>query len=109
MLVVYAVGPVPSLQEMFEHLSEVGSNWFKFGMALGLSIRYLRSTESSGIEVKSCLKSVLREWLRITPGACWQQVIAALEELDLTNLASRIKQKYLPEGVCALCVCVSGS
>ena len=100
-LVVYAVGPVPTLRDL-EQLTDVGWDWFKFGLALGVPLNELRSIESSYRKEKAewCMSAMLECWLKITPGACWQQVIAALEELDLINLASQVKRKYLPEGVC---------
>ena len=105
-LVVYAVGLVPTLHDMSEELDEVGWDWLKFGLALGVPLFDLRKIEYhyGKANVELCMSAMLECWLKITPGACWQQVIAALEELDLIDLASHVKQKYLPEGVC-VCVC----
>ena len=96
-LVVYAVGPVPTLQAMLAHLSEVGSDWFVFGIALGVPISKLRSIEASHLKegVKRCIVEMMQYWLDTTPATCWQQVSAALEQVDLITLASRVKQKYL--------------
>ena len=106
MLVVYAVGPVPTRQEILKELSgEVDGDWFKFGLALGVPISQLRHTEANYSVNPVCMSVMLDFWLNVTPGACWQHVDAALEELDLIDLASHVKQKYLPEGVC-VCVCV---
>ena len=97
MLVVYAVGPVPTLQAMLVHLSEVGSDWFVFGSVLGVPISKLKSIEAYHLKegVKRCILEMMQYWLDTTPAACWQQVTAALEQVDLITLASRIKQKYL--------------
>ena len=106
-------GPKPTLQAMLVDLSvsEVGSDWFVLGIALGVPIGKMRSIEVSYLKegVKRCMVEMLQYWLDTTPAACWQQVSSALEQVDLITLASRVKQKYLwadhPEGVC-LCVCV---
>ena len=94
---MYAVGPVPTLQAMLVHLSEVGSDWFVFGIALGVPISKLRSIEASHLKegVKRCIVEMLQYWLDTTQAACWQQVTAALEQVDLINLASQVKHKYL--------------
>ena len=104
-------GPKPTLQAMLVDLSvsEVGSDWFVLGIALGVPIGKMRSIEVSYLKegVKRCMVEMLQYWLDTTPAACWQQVSAALEQVDLITLASRVKQKYLwdnPEGVC-VCVC----
>ena len=106
-LVVYAVGPVPTRQEIVETGREVVSVWFKFGVALGVPISKLRDIEFHSMYSKEEFRMIamVDHWLRTTPGACWQQVAAALEEIDLIDLASHVKQEYLPEGVC-VCVCV---
>ena len=96
-LVVYAVGPVPTLQAMLVHLSEVGSDWFVFGIALGVPISKLKSINVSYLKegVKRCIVEMLKYWLDTTPGACWEHVTAALEQVGLITLASQVKQKYL--------------
>ena len=82
---------------MLVHLSEVGSDWFVFGIALGVPISKLRSIEVSYSKegVKRWTTEMLQYWLDTTPAACWQKVTAALEQVDLITLASRVKQKYL--------------
>ena len=82
--------------------------WFVFGIALGLPIIKLKSIEASHLKegVKRCIVEMLQYWLDTTPAACWQQVIATLEQVDLIALASRIKEKYHPEGALCVCVCV---
>ena len=97
MLVVYAVGPVPTLQAMLVHLSEVGSDWFVFGIALGVPISKLRVVETmhSKEGATRCIIDAAQYWLDTTPDASWRHVAAALEQVDLLRLASIIKQKYL--------------
>ena len=114
MLVVYAVGPVPTLQAMLAHLSEVGSDWFVFGIALGVPISKLRDIETMHCKEGAvrCIVDAVQYWLDTTPAASWRHVAAALEQVGLLRLAAVIKLKYLWDhtiseciGVC-VCVCV---
>ena len=104
----FVAGSKPTLQAMLVHLSEVGSDWFVFGVALGMPISKLRSIEASHLKegVKRCIVEMLQYWLDTTPAACWQQVIATLEQVDLIALASQIKEKYHTEGALCVCVCM---
>ena len=96
----FVAGSKPTLQAMLVHLSEVGSDWFIFGVALGLQISKLKSIEASHLKegVKRCIVEMLQYWLDTTPAASWQQVIATLKQVDLTALASQIEQNYHSEG-----------
>ena len=114
MLVVYAVGPVPTLQAMLAHLSEVGSDWFVFGIALGVPISKLKDIETrhSKEGTMRCIVDAVQYWLDTTPAASWRHVAAALEQVGLLRLALIIKLKYLWDhtlseciGGC-VCVCV---
>ena len=49
----------------------------------------------ANIGVERCLAEMLQYWLDTIPTASWQEVAAALEQVDLITLASRVKQKYL--------------
>ena len=111
---MYAVGPVPTLQAMLAHLSEVGSDWFVFGIALGVPISKLRDIETrhSKEGAVRCIVDAVQYWLDTTPAASWRRVAAALEQVGLLRLAAVIKLKYLWGhtlseciGVC-VCVCV---
>ena len=91
--------PVLLVQMMMQHLCEVPSDvWVMFGIALGVPLPKLKSIEDSYPEegVQQWIAEMLKYWLQNTTHtsstACWKQVAAALEQIDLVSLASRIKQ-----------------
>lgn len=92
-------GAVPMVQMMMQHLSEVRSDvWVMFGIALGVKLIKLEDIMKSypGAGVQQWIAEMLKYWLQNTTHtsstACWKQVAAALEQIDLVSLASRIKQ-----------------
>ena len=63
---------------------EVKSQWYKFGVAIGVSRDYL-DTLSGGNE-SQCLKNVLDHWLRHHPGQpMWEEVAGAHGKFKLLD------------------------
>ena len=91
---------------MLVHLSEVGSDWFLFSIALGVPISKLRDIETTHCKegTMRCIVDAAQYWLDTTPDASWRHVVAALEQVGLLRLAAIIKQKYLWD--CTLSECI---
>ena len=96
-----------------QHLSEIHSDvWVFFGIALGVPLNVIKSIQSyyPDARVQQWMTELIWYWLMespyITAIDCWKKVVAALEQVDMLALASKIKQKCLwkSEG---MSVCVS--
>ena len=46
--------------------------------------------------VKECCSRMFTEWRRRTPKASWKQLIEALKEVELTQLASELEELLMP-------------
>ena len=49
-------------------------------------------------DVSMCCTKMLQLWLERQPDATWEQLIQALKEVEMNELASNIQQKLLSEG-----------
>ena len=47
-------------------------------------------------DIGGCCKEMFQLWLRKCPNATWNQLIQALEEVDLNNLAYKIEGMLIP-------------
>ena len=50
--------------------------------------------------VKECCSRMFTEWHQRTPKASWKQLIEALKEVELTQLASEIEELLIPSVEC---------
>lgn len=60
-----------------------------------------------GEDVEMCKLDMLQFWLDYKTTASWRDIVSAIQELNLTTLASSLKKKYLmpdnmPEGILQL-------
>ena len=49
--------------------------------------------------VEECCSRMFTEWRQRTPKASWKQLIEALKEVKLTQLASELKELLIPQSV----------
>ena len=47
-------------------------------------------------DVKQCCSRMFTEWLQRTPMASWKQLIEALKEVELTQLANELEELLIP-------------
>ena len=83
------------------------TDWFTFGIYLGLEVPALQTVSRDRIDVDSCRREMLSVWM-MEHEPTWFKVVAALVEMKLYHLAVKISSKYskstYPECVC-VCVC----
>ena len=48
------------------------------------------------IDVSTCCKEMFQLWLRKSHNASWNQLIQALKEVELSNLAAKVEEMLLP-------------
>ena len=52
--------------------------------------------------VKECCSRMFTEWRQRTPKASWKQLIEALKEVKLTQLASELEELLMPSAECSV-------
>ena len=52
--------------------------------------------------VKECCSRMFTEWRQQTPKASWKQLIEALKEVKLTQLASELEESLIPSVECCV-------
>ena len=97
----------PALKLLNKHVrKEVSSKWHDLGLELleQEDEERLNEIESNNPnDVGKCCKEMFQLWLRKCTNATWNQLIQALKEVELNNLATTIEGMLLPteEIVCA--------
>ena len=97
----------PALKLLNKHVrKEVSSKWHDLGLELleQEDEERLNEIESNNPnDVSKCCKEMFQLWLRKCTNATWNQLIEALKEVDLNNLAATIEGMLQPteEVVCS--------
>ena len=83
-----------------EELVEVRAKWRPIGLKLGLTSGTLAAIEQEKSKTFDRLEEVLLDWLRVTIGASWKQVIDALRSALVREiqLAEKLELKYCSPG-----------
>ena len=87
----------PDLDTLLIHLrAHVTSKWQQFGLAVGLSEELLE--KYNGYPPEECIVEVMDIWLRdhplTTDKPTWSDVVKALREIELHELADILLNKY---------------
>ena len=84
------------MQQLLHELENI-TDWFPFGVCLGVPVAELQKIEASHHgEVERCKIEMLQYWLRNSQNTSWEDVLHALELSNEHLLASRLKRQYLP-------------
>ena len=71
----------------------VNTEWYEFGMALGISTEFLGTLIS--YPDMECMVELVDYWLRNHPDRpTWKEIVDALEEIHYYDVASSIKGIY---------------
>ena len=85
----------PALKLLNKHVRKhVSSKWHDLGLELleqedEETLNQIKSDNPN--DVKECCKEMFQLWLRKCSTATWDQLIQALREVDLNNLATKIE------------------
>ena len=97
---IYVGHDRPALKLLNKHVrKKVSSKWYDLGLEL-----LEPEDEANLIEIESnnpsdagrCCKEMFHLWLRKCTNATWNQLIYALKEIELNNLATTIEEMLIP-------------
>ena len=101
LLTPHAVTDCPNLQYFYKYVCAAGNykdKWWDLGIELMgeddvylLDIIKVNSTDNA-----ECCVRMFTEWRQRTPKASWKQLIEALKEINLTQLASELEELLIP-------------
>ena len=84
----------PTVELLANELKDV-TNWYEFGVALGIPLSNLDCIEIENSTVEKQKIKMFQFWLRSNPDASWKLLIQALEGKDYSVLAADLSKKYL--------------
>ena len=90
----------PALKLLNKHVrKDVSSKWHDLGLELleQEDEEKLNEIETNNPnDVSKCCKEMFQLWLRKCTNATWNQLIQALKEVELNNLAAKIEGMLIP-------------
>ena len=88
------------LQLIYEALFEMRAKWRPIDLKLGLTPGTLDAIEQEKSKMSNRLEAVLLDWLQVTIGATWEQLIDALRSALVREirLAEKLELKYCSPG-----------
>ena len=84
----------PTVELLVKELKDV-TNWYVFGVALGIPVSKLDSIKKESSEVEEQKVKMFQFWLQYKVDASWKIVIQALEQNDYLVLTAELSKKYL--------------
>lgn len=102
LVLITAVDDRPEMKFLNRHVKEQlcasGTEvWKNLGIELMIRSNALEIIQLSNSDVKGCCSAMFRLWLEGQTDASWRQLIEALRQLQLNNLASQIGTKLCLE------------
>ena len=82
------------LEILNDELKEIADDWRLFGGHL-MSKHLLKEIELQEESPVKCLELVIVKWKQVYPDGTWMDIVAALEKIEKSKLASIIQQKYI--------------
>lgn len=82
------------VKTLYNEVSDIATDYFTFGLNLGLPYQKLKEIERNHSEVARKLQEVIAVWLESNAEPKWQTVVASLREMERDALAQKISNKY---------------
>ena len=99
-MIVHTGNDRPALKLLNKHVrKDASSKWHDLGLELLEQEDEERLNEieaNNPNDVSKCCKEMFQLWLRKSPSATWNQLIQALKEVGLNNLAATIEGMLVP-------------
>ena len=92
-LIVITLGGV-KLELVIDELKEIADDWKQFGGHF-MSKHLLKEIELQGESPVKCLELMIAKWKQLYPDGTWMDIVAALENINKSELANLIQQKYV--------------
>ena len=80
---------------LVRELKDVQAQWDILGIHLGFNQNELRVIELDSKDIEHRRIEMLNKWLKKEVDPSWEKIIAALENMSESNLASKLRKKYL--------------
>ena len=88
--------PIPDLKDLFKELYNTADKWEDIGILLGIQPGRLDAIKMSESKAQSCLREMLKIWLKnVSPPPLWSAIADAVESLGDQELATRLRRKYI--------------
>ena len=77
-------------------------HWYELGAELlpskNNSLEMIKANHPN--DVRTCCREMFLTWLNMKPDASWDQLVAALNEIELGSAAHAVSKKYISGTVC---------
>ena len=93
------VGDRPSIRQLVEVMRmedvNISTWWIDLGLELNVSNNDLQVIKVNNCDdVNTCCRIMFEKWLRMTPNASWNQLIIALEAIEMNTAANAISKLF---------------
>ena len=96
-LILYLFVDIPlSVELLVKELKDV-TNWYVFGVSLGIPISKLDIIKKECSDVEEQKIKMFQFWLQYNVHASWKMMIEALEQNNYLTLATTLSRKYLSD------------
>jgi len=86
-------------RQLVQHTDEVATFWKEIALNLGISTAKVDRINGDHDKLREKCYNMFKTWFQLTVNPCWCQFISALESVELFQLATKMKQKYLTTGI----------
>ena len=86
---------IQQLQEVMriEHI-EIATKWYELGLELVDSNKALKVIEADYRNVNTCCRTMFEKWLEKTPNASWNQLVTALDNIEMNTAADAVRKLF---------------
>ena len=86
---------------------DITTRWRDLGLELVDSNKVLKVIETDHPnDVDTCCRVMFEKWLEKTPDASWNQLITALNNIEMNTAADAISKRFKSGTILCVCVCV---
>ena len=94
----------PTINQLLKVMrrESLAMHWYELGVELlpsnNNSLEVIKANHHN--DVSTCCREMFLTWLKMKPGASWDQLVAALNEIELGSAAHAVSKKYISGTVC---------
>ena len=74
---------------------DIATKWYELGLALLVNNSVMQEIEANHRnDVSTCCRVMFQKWLDIKPGASWDELVTALNDIEMKAAADFISKQF---------------
>lgn len=101
-----SLNPDMSVNNLISLLKDVSAEWERVGLELGVKWSKIKQIAKSRnhADPQLCMADLLDYWLRNDRDVSWEKVASALDEIEIRDVALKIRKTYCSPGKLYMCI-----